>query len=73
MPEAVQKQTPKGKAAVVGIGKPKADEPELSIKEGDTVRYSERYACKYEIHGKEYVVLQQHMVLATETVWNLKT
>lgn len=68
VPDMKKKEVPKGKARVVSIGKPKNGEPGLSIEKGDIVRYSERYASKYEVHGKTYIVLNHNLVLATETV-----
>ena len=66
MPEMSKKKKPEGKGKVVAIGKARKGEPELSINEGDVVRFPQKFACKYEIEGKQYLVLTQGKILATE-------
>lgn len=67
MPDMTSKQKPKGKAEVVSVGKPIEGNPTLSIQPGEIARYNDRYACKYEIKNKEYIVLHHNMILAKET------
>jgi co-chaperonin GroES (HSP10) len=57
---------PKNKARVVAIGKNRTHEPILSIKEGDVIRYDQRYGMKYEIKGKNYIILHQNKIVGKE-------
>jgi co-chaperonin GroES (HSP10) len=56
----------KGKGRVLSIGPNKTNEPKLSVKDGDLVRFTDRYACKYTVQNKEIIVLDQARILATE-------
>jgi co-chaperonin GroES (HSP10) len=66
VPEMSQKKTPEGTGMVTGVGKPRKGEPDLSIEEGDSVAYHEKYACKYDILGKTYMILDQNRVMAAQ-------
>jgi co-chaperonin GroES (HSP10) len=66
MPEMTVKERPKGRARVLSVGKAKEGEPTLSLKEGDIVRYSERYAQKYRVLNKDIIILTQDRVLGVE-------
>lgn len=66
MPDMVVKEKPKGKAKVIGVGKPKEGEPSLSISEGSIVRFNDRYACKYEVLGKKFIVMPSIYLLVKE-------
>jgi co-chaperonin GroES (HSP10) len=67
LPESVVKEKPKGRAKVIGVGANKTCDPKLGIAEGDVVRYPDKFAQKYEVHGKNIIILDQSRILAKET------
>lgn len=66
LPDMVQKSKPKGKAKVTAVGKNKNGEPELSLEAGEIVRFNDRYACRYEVLGKKFIVMPQTYLMAKE-------
>jgi co-chaperonin GroES (HSP10) len=66
MPDMTVKERTKGKAKVIGVGKNKTQEPKLSVEKGDTVRFADRYACKYEVKGRQIIILPQQYLLAIQ-------
>lgn len=67
MPESTVKEQPKGKGKVIGVGANKTTDPKLGIQEGDVVRFADKFAQKYEVRGRKFLILDQSKILAKES------
>lgn len=67
LPASMVKEKPKGRARVIGVGENKTGDPKLGIAQGDVVRYPDKYAQKYEVNGKQLIIVDQSRILAKET------
>lgn len=65
VPEMTQKEKPKGKAKVISVGKPLNGEADLGIEEGEIVKFNPGFAQKYEVKGRNIIILKQSQILAT--------
>ncbi len=55
-----------GKAKVISIGSPLKNESDIGVKDGDYIRFDPKYAQKYELWAKNYLLILQSQVLGIE-------
>jgi co-chaperonin GroES (HSP10) len=56
-------KTEYGASKVISIGKNLSNSPDLGIVAGDTVRFNQSYVQKYELWGKNYLLIPQSRIL----------